>query len=198
MGFAGLAFPTSTSTSKPAPPSPKPTSNNNSSTSFDPFGTFNLPQSKPAQSKPQNQPAPKGKTTPPKKAGINIDLGNLGFNNDFGGQAPKTVGENFKAGQEEAMGDPIKYKIWLWTDGKEKNIRTLLSSMQDVLWENENRWKNITLADMLEPNQVKKQFRKASLIVHPDKTSGSEHEELAHEIQMVLNEAWATFEEKNY
>ena len=65
-------------------------------------------------------------------------------------------------------------------------------------WENENRWKNITLADMLEPNQVKKQYRKASLIVHPDKTSGSEHEDLAHEIQMVLNEAWAAFEEKNY
>jgi hypothetical protein len=197
--FAGLSFPTSTSTSKPAPPSPKPTSNSNSSTSFDPFGTFNLPQSKPAQSKPaQNQPAPKNKTTPPKKAGINIDLGNLGFNNDFGTQAPKTVGEKFEAGQEEAMGDPIKYKIWLWTKGKEGNIRTLLSSMQDVLWENENRWKSITLADMLEPNQVKKQYRKASLIVHPDKTSGSEHETLAHEIQMVLNEAWATFEEKNY
>lgn len=130
--FAGLSFPTSTSTSKPAPPSPKPTSNSNSSTSFDPFGTFNLPQSKPAQSKPPNQPAPKSKNNQPKKTGINIDLGNLGFNNDFGTPAPKTVGEKFKAGQEEAMGDPIKYKIWLWTDGKENNIRTLLSSMQDV------------------------------------------------------------------
>ena len=49
---------------------------------------------------------------------------------------------------------------------------------------------------MLEPNQVKKQYRKASLIVHPDKVAGKEHEKLAHEIQMVLNEAWAAFEEK--
>ena len=78
-----------------------------------------------------------------------------------------------------------------------KNFFTkfFLSSLQDILWENEDRWKKVTMADMLSAAQVKKCYRKASIIVHPDKVAGQPHERLAHEIQMVLNKAWADFEE---
>lgn len=98
---------------------------------------------------------------------------------------------------EVNMNDPVQFKIYKWTQGKENNIRALLSSLQDILWEGENRWKKITLADMLEFSQVKKQYRKASLIVHPDRTTGKPWESLAREVQIKLNEAYKKFEDEN-
>ena len=39
-------------------------------------------------------------------------------------------------------------------------------------------------------------YRKACLIVHPDKATGKPHEDYAKLIFMELNDAWAEFEEK--
>ena len=44
--------------------------------------------------------------------------------------------------------------------------------------------------------QVKKFYRKACLIVHPDKAAGLPHEEYAKLIFMELNDAWADFQDK--
>lgn len=41
--------------------------------------------------------------------------------------------------------------------------------MHTVLWEGENRWKPVGMADLVTPEQVKKVYRKAVLVVHPDK-----------------------------
>ena len=54
----------------------------------------------------------------------------------------------------------------------------------------------LPMADMLTPVQVKKVYRKACLIVHPDRASGQDYEKLAHEIQIQLNFAWSKFEEE--
>lgn len=56
-----------------------------------------------------------------------------------------------------------------WIEGKERNIRALLSTMHTVLWEGETRWKPVGMADLVTPEQVKKVYRKAVLVVHPDK-----------------------------
>lgn len=56
-----------------------------------------------------------------------------------------------------------------WIEGKERNIRALLSTLNTVLWEGETRWKSVSMADLVTPEQVKKYYRKAVLIVHPDK-----------------------------
>lgn len=56
-----------------------------------------------------------------------------------------------------------------WIEGKERNIRALLSTLNTVLWEGETRWKPVSMADLVTPDQVKKYYRKAALIVHPDK-----------------------------
>lgn len=56
-----------------------------------------------------------------------------------------------------------------WIEGKERNIRALLSTMHTVLWEGETRWKSVGMADLVTPEQVKKVYRKAVLVVHPDK-----------------------------
>lgn len=41
-----------------------------------------------------------------------------------------------------------------------------------MLWEGENKWKPVGMADLVTPEQVKKYYRKAVLVVHPDKVSG--------------------------
>lgn len=41
--------------------------------------------------------------------------------------------------------------------------------MHTVLWEGETRWKPVGMADLVTPEQVKKVYRKAVLVVHPDK-----------------------------
>lgn len=64
-------------------------------------------------------------------------------------------------------------KILDWIEGKERNIRALLSTMHTVLWEGETRWKPVGMADLVTPEQVKKVYRKAVLVVHPDKVSGA-------------------------
>lgn len=56
-----------------------------------------------------------------------------------------------------------------WIEGKERNIRALLSTLHTVLWEGETRWRPVNMADLVTPDQVKKFYRKAVLVVHPDK-----------------------------
>lgn len=63
----------------------------------------------------------------------------------------------------------VVLQILDWIEGKERNIRALLSTLNTVLWEGETRWKAVGMADLVTPDQVKKYYRKAVLIVHPDK-----------------------------
>ena len=60
-------------------------------------------------------------------------------------------------------------QIMDWLRGKEGNIRALLSTLGDVLWDGEDRWPKPGMHLMIEPNQVKKMYRNASRVVHPDK-----------------------------
>ncbi|NXU60076.1 GAK kinase, partial [Turnix velox] len=62
-------------------------------------------------------------------------------------------------------------QILEWIEGKERNIRALISTLHTVLWEGENKWKPVSIADLVTPEQVKKYYRKAVLVVHPDKVS---------------------------
>ncbi|KAK3755297.1 hypothetical protein QZH41_014605 [Actinostola sp. cb2023] len=91
--------------------------------------------------------------------------------------------------------DPIKAKVQEWASGKESNIRALLCSLHLVLWEGEERWQHIGMHQLVQPDQVKKMYRKAVLSVHPDKLTGRPEESLARAIFIELNEAWAAFEE---
>nr|CAB3248083.1 cyclin-G-associated kinase [Phallusia mammillata] len=92
--------------------------------------------------------------------------------------------------------DPEKLKILNWIEGKERNIRALISTLHTVLWEGETKWKPCGMHQLVQPNDVKKMYRKACLVIHPDKATGKPHEEYAKLIFMELNDAWADFEEK--
>ena len=56
-----------------------------------------------------------------------------------------------------------------WTEGKERNIRALLCSLHTVLWEDEGKWKECGMHQLVTADNVKKMYRKAVLSVHPDK-----------------------------
>ncbi|KAJ8376232.1 hypothetical protein SKAU_G00068120 [Synaphobranchus kaupii] len=133
--------------------------------------------------------------TKPKVADVNFDdlLSGQGFAGGKEKKGPKTIAEMRK--EEMAKGvDPEKLNILDWIEGKERNIRALLSTLHTVLWEGETRWKPVGMADLVTPEQVKKVYRKAVLVVHPDKATGEPYEQYAKMIFMELNDAWSEFE----
>uniref|UniRef100_H3DL76 Auxilin n=1 Tax=Tetraodon nigroviridis TaxID=99883 RepID=H3DL76_TETNG len=180
------------------PPQPKP------SPSHTPM-SHNSPQNRPnynvsfsavgggspsAGSKPQA-----GLGSKPKASDANFDdlLSGQGFSGTKDKKGPRTIAEMRKEELAKEM-DPEKIKILDWIEGKERNIRALLSTMHTVLWEGETRWKPVGMADLVTPEQVKKVYRKAVLVVHPDKATGQPYEQYAKMIFMELNDAWSEFE----
>ncbi|XP_018116244.1 putative tyrosine-protein phosphatase auxilin isoform X2 [Xenopus laevis] len=120
-------------------------------------------------------------------------LSSQGFNAHKDRKGPRTIAEMRKEEMSKEM-DPEKLKILDWIEGKERNIRALLSTMHTVLWAGETKWKSVGMADLVTPEQVKKVYRKAVLVVHPDKATGQPYEQYAKMIFMELNDAWSEFE----
>ncbi|XP_053182021.1 cyclin-G-associated kinase [Scomber japonicus] len=125
------------------------------------------------------------------------DFGDLlstqGFSSKHDKKGPRTIAEMRRQEITKDM-DPLKLQILDWIEGKERNIRALLSTLHTVLWEGETRWKPVGMADLVTPDQVKKYYRKAALVVHPDKATGQPYEHYAKMIFMELNDAWSEFE----
>uniref|UniRef100_A0A9J7Z387 Auxilin n=2 Tax=Cyprinus carpio TaxID=7962 RepID=A0A9J7Z387_CYPCA len=140
-------------------------------------------------------PGATGAKTQQKVSDTNFDdlLSGQGFAGAKEKKGPKTIAEMRKEEMAKGM-DPEKLKILDWIEGKERNIRALLSTMHTVLWEGETRWKPVGMADLVTPEQVKKVYRKAVLVVHPDKATGQPYEQYAKMIFIELNDAWSEFE----
>jgi len=92
--------------------------------------------------------------------------------------------------------DPSVIKVREWTEGKKRNIRALLCSLNTVTWP-ECTWGGCHMHELVSHEQVKKVYRKAVLHIHPDKLRGDPNEELAKLIFVELNEAWSQFEREN-
>uniref|UniRef100_A0A671QL23 Cyclin-G-associated kinase n=1 Tax=Sinocyclocheilus anshuiensis TaxID=1608454 RepID=A0A671QL23_9TELE len=120
-------------------------------------------------------------------------LSTQGFGSKPDKKMPRTIAEMRKQELSKDM-DPLKLQILDWIEGKERNIRALLSTLHTVLWEGETRWKPVNMADLVTPDQVKKVYRKAVLVVHPDKATGQPYEQYAKMIFMELSDAWSEFE----
>ncbi|XP_036182139.1 cyclin-G-associated kinase isoform X2 [Myotis myotis] len=120
-------------------------------------------------------------------------LSNQGFSSKADRKGPRTIAEMRRQDQARDT-DPLKLKLLGWTEGKERNIRALLSTLHTVLWDGESRWTPVGMADLVTPEQVKKQYRRAVLVVHPDKATGQPYEQQARMIFMELSDAWSEFE----
>ena len=69
-----------------------------------------------------------------------------------------------------ALADIVDSRVKKWRLGKESNLRALLSTLQNVLWEGSG-WKDIGVGDLLMPGKVKINYMKGIAKVHPDKVS---------------------------
>ncbi|XAR61790.1 hypothetical protein NMG60_11016308 [Bertholletia excelsa] len=90
----------------------------------------------------------------------------------------------------------LEAKIQKWSNGKEGNIRSLLSTLQYVLWTGSG-WKPVPLVDIIEGTAVKKAYQKALLCLHPDKLqqkgAASHQKYIAERVFDILQEAWDNF-----
>ncbi|KAK2660489.1 hypothetical protein Ddye_007022 [Dipteronia dyeriana] len=90
----------------------------------------------------------------------------------------------------------IDAKIRKWSNGKEGNIRSLLSTLQYVLWTGSG-WKPVPLVDIIEANAVKRSYQKALLCLHPDKLqqkgAASHQKYTAEKVFDILQDAWTHF-----
>ena len=46
------------------------------------------------------------------------------------------------------------------------NVRKLLASLEEILWEHSD-WKAISVSELFDESHVKKGYRRAMLVVHP-------------------------------
>jgi len=84
---------------------------------------------------------------------------------------------------------------WAFDQSKKKrNVRTLLSTMHKVLW-SDSTWKPVGLGDIIEPKKVKLQFRKAMLVVHPDRCANlsAENRFIGKRVFEGINDAYQEF-----
>ena len=89
-----------------------------------------------------------------------------------------------------------KLTAWAYDASKKKrNVRTLLSSMHTVLWPG-NKWKEVGLGDVIEGRQVKLKYRRAMLVVHPDRLAveSAEIRFIAKRVFEAINEQYREFE----
>jgi hypothetical protein len=109
--------------------------------------------------------------------------------------------ETIEALEKAERSDLAQYmgpKLESWAKGKNDNIRALLSTLQSVLWEGSG-WKEVSMMDLMNPAQVKKSYRKAMIIMHPDKVKqrGGTTEQIfiADYLFDLTNSAWGSFQQ---
>ncbi|XP_058071542.1 uncharacterized protein LOC131220743 [Magnolia sinica] len=99
--------------------------------------------------------------------------------------------------EKEMMEEDIKE----WSAGKEGNIRSLLSTLQYILWPTSG-WHAIPLPDMIETSQVRKAYQKARLCLHPDKLQQKgatiPQKYVAEKVFTILQDAWAAFNAQDF
>ncbi|EXJ93436.1 hypothetical protein A1O1_01828 [Capronia coronata CBS 617.96] len=97
------------------------------------------------------------------------------------------------------LADAVDARVQAWKGGKADNLRALLGSLENVLWEGSG-WKKISMADLVLPAKVKVQYMKGIAKVHPDKIptdATTEQRMIAGAVFSTLNEAWDKFKAEN-
>lgn len=98
-----------------------------------------------------------------------------------------------------ALVDKVDARIAAWRDGKRDNLRALLGSLDQVLWEGSG-WKKVGLHELVVANKVKIVYMKAIAKCHPDKIAqdaSTEVRMIAGTVFSTLNESWDKFKAEN-
>ncbi|KAJ0540187.1 putative DnaJ domain, Chaperone J-domain superfamily [Helianthus annuus] len=121
-------------------------------------------------------------------------------------RAAKTIAEKEKRDRlaqkekEQAernhLAESLDAEIKRWSNGKEGNLRALLSTLQYILGP-ESGWQPVSLTHMNTTSDVKKAYRKATLCVHPDKLqqwgASIQHKYMCEKVFDLLKAAWKRF-----
>ncbi|KAI0122926.1 hypothetical protein BJ170DRAFT_704172 [Xylariales sp. AK1849] len=98
-----------------------------------------------------------------------------------------------------ALGEKVDAHISAWRDGKRDNLRALIGSLDQVLWEGSG-WKKVGLHELVMANKVKIHYMKAIAKTHPDKLpqdASTEVKLIAATVFATLNEGWDKFKADN-
>ncbi|CAD8100321.1 unnamed protein product [Paramecium primaurelia] len=99
--------------------------------------------------------------------------------------------EDYNVLRQQAK-DEIEPKIlnWAYKNNVRNNLRLLLSTLNDVLWEGTD-WQ-CSIGDLMTDDKMKLKYRQALLIVHPDKNNKSPPVQryIAERVFYELNQAW--------
>ncbi|XP_074563159.1 LOW QUALITY PROTEIN: uncharacterized protein LOC141819803 [Curcuma longa] len=98
--------------------------------------------------------------------------------------------------ERERLAEYLDADLRRWSNGKEGNLRALLSTLQYILG-TESGWQPIPLTEVITASAVKKAFRKATLCVHPDKLqqrgANVQQKYISEKVFDLLKEAWNRF-----
>jgi len=96
--------------------------------------------------------------------------------------------------KERDLEKMLKARVQQWQKEK-KNLRALLASLHEIAPPSD--WKPVSLGELIDPSAVKKQYRKAILVMHPDKRDASDIEAkvMAQLIFDALRDAWNAFQQ---
>ncbi|EOA15902.1 hypothetical protein CARUB_v10003992mg [Capsella rubella] len=94
------------------------------------------------------------------------------------------------------IAETLDAEVKRWSNGKEGNIRALLSTLQYILGP-ESGWQPLPLTEVITSAAVKRAYRKATLCVHPDKLQqrgANIHQKyISEKVFDLLKEAWNRF-----
>ncbi|KAK1407484.1 hypothetical protein QVD17_39100 [Tagetes erecta] len=98
--------------------------------------------------------------------------------------------------ERNRLAENLDADIKRWSNGKERNLRALLSTLQYILGP-ESGWQAVSLTDIVTTNAVKKAYRKATLCVHPDKLQQRgatiQQKYICEKVFDLLKAAWNRF-----
>ncbi|XP_058087397.1 auxilin-related protein 2-like [Magnolia sinica] len=98
--------------------------------------------------------------------------------------------------ERNRLAEALDADVRRWSNGKEGNLRALLSTLQYIL-RPESGWQPIPLTDVITAVAVKKAYKKAALYVHPDKVqqrrANIQQKYICEKVFDLLKEAWNIF-----
>ncbi|CAM0881832.1 unnamed protein product [Alopecurus aequalis] len=98
--------------------------------------------------------------------------------------------------EKHRLAEFLDPEVKRWSNGKEGNLRALLSTLQYILG-SDSGWQPVPLTDLITAAAVKKAYRKATLCVHPDKLQQRgatiRQKYICEKVFDLLKEAWNKF-----
>ncbi|XP_059638492.1 auxilin-like protein 1 isoform X2 [Cornus florida] len=98
--------------------------------------------------------------------------------------------------ERNRLAETLGAEVKRWSNGKEGNLRALLSTLQYILGP-DSGWQPVPLTEVITAAAVKKAYRKATLCVHPDKLqqrgASIQQKYICEKVFDLLKDAWNKF-----